>query len=114
MPICDLIEYIENYSKTGSLWQYYRDEPFLRADGAIAEFPADNNDSALFKCKTKIPARTRNDGPKNLKIMLPLKYLSNFWSVNCFIIDAPANQQVPKSTNRYKLYVPVVTLSTQE
>ena len=44
MPICDLIEYSDNYSKTGSLWQYYRDEPFLRADGAIAEFPTDNNE----------------------------------------------------------------------
>ena len=30
MPIYNLIEYINIYSKTsGSLWQYYRDEPAL-------------------------------------------------------------------------------------
>ena len=28
MPMYNLIEYSDNYSKTsGSLWQYYRDEP---------------------------------------------------------------------------------------
>ena len=26
MPVYNLIEYSDNYSKTGSLWQYYRDE----------------------------------------------------------------------------------------
>ena len=30
IPMYNLIEYSDNYSKTsGSLWQYYRDEPFL-------------------------------------------------------------------------------------
>ena len=30
MPMYSLIEYSDNYSKTSvSLWQYYRDEPFL-------------------------------------------------------------------------------------
>ena len=30
MPMYDLIEYSDNYSKTsGTLWQYYRDEPFI-------------------------------------------------------------------------------------
>ena len=28
MPMCNLIEYSNNHSKTrGSLWQYYRDDP---------------------------------------------------------------------------------------
>ena len=27
MPVYNLIEYSDNYSKTGSLWQYYRDDP---------------------------------------------------------------------------------------
>ena len=45
----NLIEYSDNYSKTfGSLWQYYRDEPFLNNNGAIADFPTDNNNSAWF------------------------------------------------------------------
>ena len=43
MPMYNLIEYSDNYSKTsGSLWQYYKDVP-------------DNNlaDSESFKCKSK-------------------------------------------------------------
>ena len=36
MPMCNLIEYTDNYSNTsGSLWQYYRDEPSLTAARAI-------------------------------------------------------------------------------
>ena len=36
-------------------------------------------------------------------------------SANCFIIDAPANNHVPIFTmTDSKLYVPVVTLSTQD
>ena len=36
MPMHNLIEYSDNSSKTsGSLWQYYKDEPFLYANGAI-------------------------------------------------------------------------------
>ena len=47
MSMCNLIEYRYNYSKTsGSLWQYYRDEPFLDANSAIASFPAGNESSA--------------------------------------------------------------------
>ena len=40
MPMYNLIEYSDNYSKTsGSLWQYYRDEPALKDAGALANFP---------------------------------------------------------------------------
>ena len=108
MPIYNLIEYSDNYSKTsGSLLHYYRDEPFLDNYGAITDFPADNNNGASFKYKTKITGRIESDGTKNVKIRIPLKYLSNFWrtlemplfnceinliltwSARCFIIDAP-------------------------
>ena len=42
MPMYNLIEYSDNYSKTsGSLWQYYRDEPFLGDNSTIADFPAE-------------------------------------------------------------------------
>ena len=37
-----LIEYSENYSKTsGSLWQYYRDEPIIDNTDNIVDFPDD-------------------------------------------------------------------------
>ena len=39
MPMCDLIEYSNAYSKTpGSLWQYYRDEPALDANNNTDRF----------------------------------------------------------------------------
>ena len=79
MPMYNLIEYSDNYSKTsGSLWHHYRDEPHLNANGDVADFPTDNNNSASFKFKTKIAGRTEDDGTKNVKIRVPLKYLSNF------------------------------------
>ena len=48
MPMYNLIEYSNNYSKTsGSLWQYYRDEPALTNAGAITNFSADDNSASL-------------------------------------------------------------------
>ena len=42
MPMYSLIEYSENYSKTtGSLWQYYRDEPIIDNTDNIVDFPDD-------------------------------------------------------------------------
>ena len=38
-----------------------------------------DNNNASFKFKTKIAGRTGNDGTKNIKIMVLLKYLSHFW-----------------------------------
>ena len=56
MPMHNLIGYSDNYSKTSrSLWQCYRDEPFLNTNRAIADFPANNNNnSAFFKFKINI------------------------------------------------------------
>ena len=72
MPMYNLIEYSDNYSKTsGSLLHYYRGGPFLNANGAVDDFPVDDNNSALFKF-------TGNNGRKHVKIRVPLKYLSNF------------------------------------
>ena len=66
----NLIEYSDNYSKTsGSLWQYYKDVP-----------NDDLTDSESFKYKVKITGNTpNNNNTKDVEIMVPLKYLSNFW-----------------------------------
>ena len=91
MPMYNLIEYSDNYLKTsGNLWQYYRDEPFINNDGVVNDVP-DNPDSASFEYKQKITGQTCNDGTKDVQIMVPLKYLSNFWRtlemplINCEI-----------------------------
>ena len=69
MPMYNLIEYSDNYSKTcGSLWQYYKD------------VPNDNlTDSKSFKYKAKITGKTPDDGnTKYVEVIVPLKYLDNF------------------------------------
>ena len=83
MPMYNLIEYSDNYAKTsGSLWQYYRNEP----NDNLA-------DSESFKAKIKITGKTPNNGNENdVEIMVPLKYLSNFWRtiemslINCKLV----------------------------
>ena len=121
MPMYNLIEYSDNYAKTtGSLWQYFRDEP-----------DDDLEDSELFMSKIKITGKTPNNGnEKDVEIMVPLKYLSNFWRtfemplINCevnLILTWSSTCVVTDSTGAgtfkitdTNLYVPVVTLSTQE
>ena len=66
----NLIEYSDNYSiASASLYQFYRDEP---NDNDITE-------SKSFKLKSKFLDNTNNGGIINTKIVVPLKYLSNFW-----------------------------------
>ena len=46
MPMYNLIEYSDVYSNTsGSLWQYYRDEPALDNNNNLIDFSANNNNS---------------------------------------------------------------------
>ena len=79
MLIYDIMEYSNIYSKTsGSLWQYYSDELALTNLAAIANFHGADN-SASCKLKQKITSLIGDNGTKNVKTMVPLKYLSNFW-----------------------------------
>ena len=91
MPTYNLLEYSKNYRKTtGSLWNYYRDEP---------SDPLSSN-SESFRYKTSITGNTYNTGDgeagydadkvrKNeTEIVVPLKHLSNFWrTVNIPLIN---------------------------
>ena len=76
VPMYNLIEYSDNYSKrSGSIWQYYGDEPALTL--AIAD-TLDADNSALLKFKQKITGVTGNNGTKDIEIIEPFKFLSNF------------------------------------
>ena len=139
MPMYNLIEYSENQSKTsGSIWQYCKEIPAVDNNGAITHFNGVNTNHS-FKFKTKITGQT-GDGNNStiavrvdIVIMVPLKYLSNFLrtlemslincdlellldsSANCVIIYTNVANQVPTFTiTETNLYVPVVTLSTQD
>ena len=85
MPMYNLIEYSDNYSKTsGSLWQYCKEIPAVNNDGNIVDFNGANATDS-FNFKTKVTGQTAADndngniaGRVDLEIMVPLKYLSNF------------------------------------
>ena len=81
MPMYNLIEYSDNYSKiSGIFWKYCRDKPAINvANGNIVDFNAANATTNSFKIKETITDQTGNNGTKNVEIILPLKYLSNFW-----------------------------------
>ena len=133
MPMYNLIEYSDNYPKTtGSLWQYCKDIPARDDNDEIAAFDA-NNLTDSFRFKAKITGETGDNGTKDVEIMVPLKYLSNFWrtlemplincevnliltwSLTCVIASViVANQAATFTITEAKIYVPVVTLSTQE
>ena len=80
MPMYNLIEYSDNYSKTsGSLWQYCKDIPAVNNNGDIVDFNGANATDS-FNFKAKITGQTDDDGKINyIEIMVPLKSLSNFW-----------------------------------
>ena len=125
MLMYNLIEYSDNYAKTtGMLWQYFRDEPVDDDDDCI-------EDSKSFKSKENITGKTpHDDNEKDVEIMVPLKYLSNFWRtlemplINCevnLILTVSSTCVITESNGAgmfaitdTKLYVPVVTLSTKE
>ena len=108
----------------------YRDKPVLDNINNITDFSANNNNSISFKFKEQITRQTGNGGTNDVEIMAPLKYLSNFWrtlemplinceiclqlkwSKNCILVAANQNPEFKRIDT--KLYVPVVTLSTQE
>ena len=132
MPMYNLIEYSNIYVKTtGSLWQYCKDIPARNANDDIV-FDV-NNVTDSFNFKVKFTGQTGNNGRKNVEIMVPLKYLSNFWRtlemplINCevnliltwssscvLIATGIQNQNATFEITDTKLYVPVVTLSTEE
>ena len=89
MPMYNLLEYSKNYRKTtGSLWNYYRDEPNSGINGGI-NYSIMGSKSFDYKANFIEDSITQNNLTKNdFKIVVPLKYLSNFWrSLNIPLIS---------------------------
>ena len=96
MPMYNLIEYSDNYAKTtGSLWQYFRDEP----DDDI---------------ENSIPLKYLNNFWRTLEMPLINCEVNLIltWSSTCVITDS--NGAGTFKISDTKLYVPVMTLSIQE
>ena len=58
--------------------KYCTDIPAVNNNGDIVDFNGANATDS-FNFKTKIISETVNSGRINIEIMVPLKYLSNFW-----------------------------------
>ena len=79
MPMYNLIECSDNYSKiSGGLWQYCKDIPAVDNNNAIVNF-AGNNLTDSLNFKVKMTSQNGDDGTKNVKIMVLLKYIIYFW-----------------------------------
>ena len=137
MPVYNLIQYSDNYQdSSAAFYQYKRDEPPDNIDNNLA-----TNTSSSFNYKVHLlgnPAIVNNVARRNLKIVVPLKYLSNFfisiemllinckiklnltWKKECVLStdnDADAADAANNPVfiiNDTKLYVPVVTLSKED
>ena len=73
IPMCPLIKYSSNYSKTSeSLWQYCKDIPAVNSNGDIVKFNSANaTDSYNFKAK--ITGQTDDGGEiNNFEILVSL------------------------------------------
>ena len=131
MPMCNLILYSYNYSGTsGRLWQ------FERAESPVTNTGNPDNDSTANSTSSKyrssfFKSLTADDNGvfKNVKIPIPLKYLSNFWRsleillINCKIhLELNWSEDHAVSTiadtilkiKNTKLYVPIVSLSSKD
>ena len=124
-PMYNLIEYSDNYQdSSATLYQYKRDEPPDDIDNNLTV-----NNSSSFKYKVKLlgnPVVDNNVATLNVKVVVPLKYLSNFfrslemplisckiklnltWKKECVLSSNDGNAVF--IINDTKLYVPVVIL----
>ena len=129
MPMYNLIEYSDNYQDSSTtLYQYKRDEP---QDNIANNLTQANSKS--FDYKIKFLGNPVVDGViarLNLKIIVPLQYLSNFFRslemplINCKIkLNLTWKKECVLSNqaidalfiiNDTKLYVPFVTLSKED
>ena len=126
MPRYNLIEYSDNYSDTsGGLWQFKRDKINNNADST------NDNNAPSFKYKANLIGNLSHAGTKNnVKIIVALKYLSNFWRslqmplINCKVefslnwhercILSNAGNNASFTITDAKLYVPIVALKTED
>ena len=129
MPMYNLIEYSDNYQdSSATLYQYKRDE---LPDDIANDLTV--NSSSSFKYKANLLGNPVVDGrlaKLNVKIVVSLKYLSNFFRslempiINCKVkLNLTWKKECVFSTydgptvfiiNDAKLYVPVVTLSKED
>ena len=100
MLLYNLLQHSKNYRKTsGSLWNYYRDEP---NSGAVGNINYSIKNSKFFYYKTSITGKLEgNDIEKDdVKIVVPLKFLSNFFILlNVLLVNCEVSLTLTWSEN---------------
>ena len=130
--MCNLAQYSDNCSDTSSnLWQFERDE--LSVNDINTALTNDNVPSFNYKASNNgnTVADGANSKKNDVKLAVLLKYLSTFWRslemplinckvelllawyTNCVTIIGNETAATLAATDA-KLYVPVVTLKTEE
>ena len=130
MPMYNLIEYSDNYQDSpATLYQYKRDEP--PEANAIADLTANNSSSFKYTISLLSDENVADGIVRlNVKVVVPLKYLSNFFRslemplISCKIkLNLTSKKECVLSTdggnaafiiNDTKMYVQVVTLSKED
>ena len=106
----NLIECSKNDRKTtGSLWNYYRDEP---NSGAVGNINYSIKDSKSFDYKTSITGKLEgiNVGKNDVETVVLLKYLSNFWRT----LDIPLINCEVSLTLTWSEYCVITSKATTE
>ena len=95
LPMYNLLEYSKNYEKTsGTLFNYYRDEPRGITTGAgnnVINISIRNSKSFDYKTEITGSLDAGEDEKEDVRIAITLKYLGNFWRsldiplINCEI-----------------------------
>ena len=106
IPMYDLLEYSKNYEKTsGSLFNYYRDEPSEITVGAgnnAINISIRNSKSFDYKTEIIRSLDAGEDEKDDVEIAIPLKCLGNTWRS----LDIPLiNCEINLTLSRYKEYV---------
>ena len=107
MPMYNLIEYGDNYSGTsGSLSQFKRDKVNMN-NGNPANVTTDDSSSFKYKSSFFKPLTAADTTAfKNVKIVVPLKYLSNFWrSLEMPLIYCKINPELNRTKNSVMLTI---------
>ena len=109
MPMYNLIEYSDNYAdSSGSLYQFKRDESPTNDDGNPNNVALDNSTSFKYKASilVKIDDADGNDRSlKNIKLVVPLIYLSNFFrSLEMPLIDYKIHLEFNWNKNNCVMY----------
>ena len=128
MPMYNLLGYSDNYAdSSGSLWQFKRDEQNMNGENTADVTTADSSSSIY---KSSLFKDIKNGVLQDVKIVAPLKYLSNIfrslemplinfkthlelnWTKHCIMSNIAGVTRF--RITRTKLYVPILTLSTKD